>query len=207
VLALSQVIIAVPDLADARTRYEGMGFTVLEGGRHPGLGTANCVVPLGGSYLELLGVVEPDVAMRTALGLAALRNAEDGERLARWSFRTDDIDAVTAETGLIAEPRSRVTPEGQRLTWRSAGIGESLLASCRPFFMQWDDPAQFPGAIRVEHANGATAIAELVVATDAPDIATWVERAQAPVRLVDGGCEIVEVSVRDAEGAVVATIS
>jgi catechol 2,3-dioxygenase-like lactoylglutathione lyase family enzyme len=208
VLALSQVIVAVPDLAAARTRYEGLGFAVVEGGRHTGMGTANCVIPLGGSYLELLGVVDPEQAMRTPFGLAVLRKVEEGERLARWSFRTDDVDTVAEEAGVVVEARSRVTPDGERLTWRSAGIAESLLASCRPFFMQWDDPTQFPGAIAVEHPNGATAIDELVVATEAPDdIVPWVERAGAPVTVVDGLCAIVSVSVRSESGDVVATIS
>jgi hypothetical protein len=207
-LALSQVIIVVPDLAAAQTRFETMGFTVVEGGRHPGLGTANCLIPLGGSYLELLGVVEPDVAMRTPFGLAALHTTENGQRLARWAFRTDDIDGIAAETGLVPERRSRVNRNGERLSWRSAGISESLLASCRPFFMQWDDPAQFPGAIAVDHPNGATAVHEVVVATESPDdIVRWVERAGAPVTVVTGGCSIEKVSVRDDARAVVATIS
>jgi hypothetical protein len=202
------VIIVVADLAAACARYGAMGFTVVEGGRHPGLGTANCLIPLGGSYLELLGVVDPDVAMRTPFGLAALHTSDTGERLARWSFRTDDIDGIASETGLVPEARSRVNPNGERLTWRSAGIADSLLASCRPFFMHWDDPAQFPGAMEIDHPNRAAKIAELRVATEAPDdLLPWIERAAAPVTVRGGDCAIESVSIEDADGNLVATIS
>ena len=41
---------------------EGLGLTVLEGGRHPGRGTANLIVPFGRQYLELLCIVDEDEA-------------------------------------------------------------------------------------------------------------------------------------------------
>ena len=72
-LELSQVILAVPHLGEAKQRFEDLGFTVLDGGRHPGLGTANCIIPLGRDYIELLGVVDEREASRTAYGLASLR--------------------------------------------------------------------------------------------------------------------------------------
>ena len=50
------------DLEAATARFRAMGFDVLDGGVHPGVGTANRVIPLGTQYLELLGVVSPELA-------------------------------------------------------------------------------------------------------------------------------------------------
>ena len=91
-LELSQVIYGVHDLAAATRRMQALGLTVLDGGRHPGLGTANRVVPLGSAYLELLGVVDEAEARRNDYGAALLRQIASGDRLVRWSLRTDDLD-------------------------------------------------------------------------------------------------------------------
>jgi hypothetical protein len=53
VLALDHVIVMVQDLdAAARRCYEATGLASVAGGRHPGHGTGNRIVPLGGSYIE-----------------------------------------------------------------------------------------------------------------------------------------------------------
>ncbi|HEX2173395.1 MAG TPA: VOC family protein, partial [Dehalococcoidia bacterium] len=80
-LELSQVILGVQDLAAAADRVAALGFTVLDGGCHPGLGTANRIVPLGRQYLELLGVVDKDDAAAHGYGQALLRAIADGDRL------------------------------------------------------------------------------------------------------------------------------
>ena len=63
-LELSQVIYGVRDLDAATQRLHALGLNVLDGGRHPGLGTANRIIPLGSAYLELLGVVDETEARR-----------------------------------------------------------------------------------------------------------------------------------------------
>lgn len=200
-LELSQVILAVPQLGEAKQRFEDLGFTVLDGGRHPGLGTANCIIPLGRDYLELLGVVDEREASRTAYGLASLRAAADGVAVARWALRTDDIETVAMEMGVDVESRTRVTPGGERITWRVGGLQDALLSPCHPFLMQWDDPCQFPGAIPVTHANGATGVGALHVVSPAPqEIQPWIDRSGAPVHLVTGDCGIAGLTVRLAGG-------
>jgi hypothetical protein len=208
VLELSQVIVAVPDLGQARARYsDELGFTVVDGGTHPKLGTANCVIPLGGAYVELLGVVDPEIAARTEFGRAVLDRASRGERLARWSLRTDQIDAIAQVHGLEPEQRARVTPRGERLTWRAAGIFDAVRRPCQPFFMEWDDPLQYPGAIRTVHPNGATRVSELVLATDAPDeLRAWIGDADAPVVLEPGPCDLVAATIVDASEMTVTVI-
>jgi hypothetical protein len=45
-LTLSQVIYGVQDLDVATRQIESRGFTIVDDGHHPGLGTANRIVPL-----------------------------------------------------------------------------------------------------------------------------------------------------------------
>ena len=74
------------------------GLASSAGGRHPGWGTANRIVPLGETYLELVTVVDEAEAAQSAFGrwVAASRpGAPFG-----WAVRTDDLDAVAARLGL-----------------------------------------------------------------------------------------------------------
>src|SRR5678816_207162 len=105
-LELGQVILGVRDLDAASRRMEGLGFTVLDGGVHPGLGTANRIIPLGRQYLELLGVVDPALASAQWYGQALLARIADGDRLVRWSLRTDQIEKIAGALGLVPEPVS-----------------------------------------------------------------------------------------------------
>ena len=75
-LELSQVIYGVRDLDAATQRIEALGLTVLDGGRHPGLGTANRIVPLGAAYLELLGVVDEAEARHNNYGTALVQSPD-----------------------------------------------------------------------------------------------------------------------------------
>ena len=207
VLELSQVIIAVRDLEQARARFTDLGFSVVDGGTHPNLGTANWIIPLGAQYLELLGVADPALAASNEFGRAVLDRTAAGDRLARWSLRTDEITAVASARGLEPEARSRVAPSGARLTWRAAGLSDSLRRPCRPFFMQWDDPRQYPGAIPVVHPNGAARVGELLIATDTPDeMREWIGAADAPITIEPGTCDLLGAIVVDAAGTPVTRV-
>ena len=162
-LVLSQVIVGVRDLSDATGRFRGLGFDVLDGGVHPGVGTANRVIPLGTQYIELLGVVSPEEARGSEYGRALTRATADGDCLVRWSLRTDDIDAVATRLGIRVEPRQRMRPDGELLTWRAAGLDLALADSTLPFFMQWDHEEQYPGTMRETHPNGAATVTSLAL--------------------------------------------
>ena len=117
VLELSQVILGVRDLDAATHRMEALGLTVLDGGVHPGVGTANRIVPLGRQYLELLGVVDEALARAGGYGRALLAAIADGDRLVRWSLRTDRIEEVAARLGL-----SRGGAPADAPRWRPAHV-------------------------------------------------------------------------------------
>ncbi|HKZ05246.1 MAG TPA: VOC family protein [Methylomirabilota bacterium] len=200
-LELGQVVFGVRDLEAATRRMEGLGFTVLDGGVHPGLGTANRIVPLGRQYLELLGVVDERLAAASWYGRALLARVAGADRLVRWSLRTDAIDAVAAEQGLTPERRQRIRPDGRLLSWRAAGLRAAAEASWPPFFMQWDDPADFPGALPARHANGARGIAWLEVAAPDPTrLERWRASGAAPLRFIEGPPGLGRVAVTTPDG-------
>src|SRR5579871_6220629 len=118
--SLSQIIYGVQDLDAATAQIESRGFTVVDGGHHPGLGTANRIVPLGEAYFEILGIIDRQEALRNPFGAALAEQTRHGDRLVRWSLRTDAIEEVARERGLTPERRSRRRPDGTLLTWRAA---------------------------------------------------------------------------------------
>jgi hypothetical protein len=202
VLSLSQIIFGVNDLEAATVRFRTMGFEVLDGGVHPGVGTANRVIPLGAQYIELLGVVSPELARESEYGRSLLRAIADGDRLVRWSLRTDAIDQVAARLGLTVEPRKRMRPDAVLLTWRAAGLSLALADSTTPFFMQWDHDAHYPGLMPAHHPNGARSVAALsIVPRDPNAFRRWTEGADAPLRLETGRTPgLASVSVRTDAG-------
>ena len=98
-LAIDHVLIPVDDLAAAGAIVKAMyGLTSIEGGRHPGWGTANLVVPLGDAYVELVAVVDRDAAALSAFGRWILA-ATPGQPLG-WAVRTRAIAEVGQRLGL-----------------------------------------------------------------------------------------------------------
>lgn len=186
-LALSQIIFGVRDLDVATRRFETLGFEVLDGGVHPGVGTANRVIPLGAQYLELLGVVDEQRAEHSEYGRSLIAATATGDRLVRWSLRTDTIDAVAERLGLAVEARRRERPDGHLLTWRAAGLGLALADATTPFFMQWDDPLDYPGALPAAHRNRARGVAALtVIPAELDQFTRWTAGADAPLRVREG---------------------
>jgi hypothetical protein len=60
-LWVDHIVYAVDDLEAAAERLRReFGFASVVGGRHPGWGTANRIVPLGREYVELVAVVDPE---------------------------------------------------------------------------------------------------------------------------------------------------
>ena len=111
-------------------------------------------------------------------------------------------NAVGRRLGLEAEHRQRLRPDGTLLTWQAAGIELSLRDPWLPFFMQWDDPDQFPGATAVTHALGECALAWLAVSTTDPDrLARWTEGApDLPLRVGNTGDGIDAVAISTPKG-------
>jgi Glyoxalase-like domain len=166
-----------PEAAGERLRAEGVH--VEPGGWHEQVGAHTVIVPLGPSYLELLGV--------------------GGERLIRWSMRTDRIDEAAGLLGVEVEDRSRRHPDGRLLRWRSAGIPESLQNPSLPFLVQWPEE-DWPG-------NGAPDGQRLgwldVQVPDRSVLQAHTLGADLPLRVTAGPPALVAVGLRVGESEVV----
>ncbi len=167
---LVQAIVLVADLVTARSRMRSLGLTALDGGRHPGRGTANLIVPFGRQYLELLAVVDEDEARSSPHG-RAVADAwwRRGPGLARWSVEPADIDAVGRRLGYPVEQRQRLLPDGRVVRWRSVGVDAAWSEPWLAAFMAWDDPGLHPARMEAHHPCGATGFARLDVESPDPD--------------------------------------
>jgi glyoxalase-like protein len=177
-MRIDHVIYATADLDDAAARVEAqLGLPAMEGGRHEGHGTSNRIVPLGGGYLELVAVVDPDEAQQSIFGRAIQgRLARAGGGLLGWAVAVDDVDAVAARLGLTTSTISR-----KGLSARLAGLAEAMAEPFLPFFIARDPGVPDPGA-----AGEAGGISWLEVAGDRQRITTWIMGADLPIRIATG---------------------
>jgi len=135
-MQLDHVILAAPVRGPDTPRLpSSYGLEPVPGGRHPAWGTANWIVPLGDSYLELIAVVDEHVAGGNDFGRRVL-DASEGD-LIGWAVRPDDIDATATRLGLTVGRGSRTRSSGERIEWRMAGLEDALERPWLPFFVAW----------------------------------------------------------------------
>jgi Glyoxalase-like domain len=203
-LHLDHVVLAVGDLDVAAERLlRAQGLASVPGGRHQRWGTANRIVPLGESYIELIAVVDDGAARGSSFGASVARAVADGDRWFTWAVRDDRIEATAQRLGLVVEAGERIRPDGTVIRWRNAGIEDPSRAPALPFFIAWDMPeGLLPGRTPVEHSSGATGIARLELAGDAASLARWTDGADLPVRIFAGSDGLRAVVVRTAGGDV-----
>ncbi|RYF62354.1 MAG: VOC family protein [Comamonadaceae bacterium] len=174
-LRLDHIVIAVHDLERARADYTALGFTVLEGGSHPGRATHNALVVFeDGVYFELIAWHEPVPQQRWWQHLQ-----QHGEGIVDVALLPHDVASVVAQAGARGVPYQgpndggRLRPDGQRLQWQTAHPDRPdlpfLCGDISPRVLRVPD-----GAARI-HANGATGVASLSIAVqDVPaSLARW----------------------------------
>jgi hypothetical protein len=188
VLALDHVIVVVSDLDSAARRlYREHGLASVAGGRHAGHGTGNRIVPLGGSYIELMAVVDRDEAASSPLGSwVGQRVVEVGGAPAALCLRTDDIELTAQRTGHKPLAMSRTRPDGVELAWQLVAL-PAALAEGLPFFIHWHiDDADHPSREPVEHRRAPIGIAWVEIGGDEDRLASWLGDHGLPLRHVEG---------------------
>ena len=178
-IELDHVLIAVDDLeAAAREVERRHRLASVDGGRHQGLGTANRIVPLGATYLELVAVVDA----AEASGFGSWVSSGRRPRFLGWCVRTDELDAVAVRLGLTIADGSRARPDGTLLTWRMAGLERSAEEPSLPFFIEWGPDTPYPGAALDQSAT----LDELRLQGDPARVAEWVGDETLPVTVGEG---------------------
>jgi catechol 2,3-dioxygenase-like lactoylglutathione lyase family enzyme len=167
-LGIDHLVIAVRDLEAAAKDYAALGFTVVPGGRHTGIGTYNSLIAFqDGSYLELIGFYEPRDDHRWFAPL------QQGGGLVDFCLQTDDLAGDTValrRAGIdIGEPehRNRKRPDGTEIRWIFS-LARGAHRGVAPFIItdQTGRDERIPR--QRAHANGATGIGTVTVAVDDP---------------------------------------
>lgn len=204
-LQIDHVVYGVRDLEAAALRFrEEHGLGSAPGGRHPGWGTANRIVPLGDEYVELVAVVDAAEARESVFGRWVLDSTAAGDRPLALCLAASDIDAVAHRLGLIVTRGSRTLPDGRELAWRGAGVEHLLGQPDLPFFfIAWDGPEGLhPGRTAVRHRSRARGIAWIEVGGAPERVRAWVGD-DVPVRVAEGAPGIHAVALTTPEGSMI----
>jgi hypothetical protein len=162
------------------------GLRATGGGRHDGLGTHNRIVPLGGGYLELLAVADPEEAAGSALGRTVAGAAEGW---LGWAVVVDDVAAVAARLGTEVTTLSR-----DGFSARLTAVTEALAEPALPFFLERSADTSDPG--EGADAGGLTWVE---VAGDAERLREWLGGVGLPVRVQPGEPALLAVGVGERE--------
>lgn len=202
---IDHVVHAVTDLAAAGRRLaDEFGLDSIAGGRHPGWGTANRIVPLGRNYVELVAVEDPAQAAVAPFGRAVMRALASDQRLVGWAVATGDIGSIANRLELDVTDGSRARPDGSTLRWRLAGVEHALSTGALPFFIQWDCPPDLhPGAAPARHLVPPTGIAWVEVAANSDMLAAWLGVPGLPVRITQGPPSLTTVGIATTAGELV----
>jgi hypothetical protein len=201
---LDHVLIAVSDLAAAaREIEERHGLVSIAGGRHPGWGTANRIVPLGDAYLELVAVVDEAEAAQSPFGSWVAQAHPTLAKPLGWAVRTDELDDVARRLGLVVAAGSRATRDGRVMRWRMAGIEQAAAEPSLPFFIEWEHGTPPPGRATATHPAGVVQIAELQLHGDADRLAAWLGTHRLPITVRPGTPALTRIVLTATSGEIV----
>jgi hypothetical protein len=206
-LEFDHVIVAVQDLDLSAERFHAQyGLASLAGGHHVGLGTGNRIIPLGSAYVELMAVVDHEEAKSSPLAQWVTALTEAGDQLAAVCLRTDDIEGAAERLDTQPLAMERARPDGEILTWRLAGLADTLEDPSLPFFIQWDVPiSELPGNSEAPHLIEPLGIDWVEIAQDPQTIHQRTGTDHLNIRIADGEPGLRAIGIATSDGAVVVT--
>ena len=168
--AVDHLLLGVADLDRGIAWVERTtGVKAAVGGSHPGAGTRNALISLGGSrYLE---IIAPDPVQPSYNFHIDVRTLGE-PRLITWAAVTTDVNAIAKEAReaghQIFGPRdgSRARPDGNVLKWKTARVVNKFgMGGVEPipFFIEWAADSLHPSqdspkgcelqSFEIEHPN------------------------------------------------------
>jgi catechol 2,3-dioxygenase-like lactoylglutathione lyase family enzyme len=142
---IDHVTVGAADLARGVDFIRGtLGIEMLRGGKHPDMGTHNCVMrTVEGQFLELLSI-DPDAPAPSRKRWFGLDGPDLRRRISLrpapvgWVVRTSDLGAVVARSGVDLGPVSEMSRGS--LSWRLTVPAEGVTAfdGLAPHFIEWN---------------------------------------------------------------------
>jgi hypothetical protein len=170
-MRIDHVLWATGDLDAAAERFEReFGLRTHGGGRHVGQGTHNRIIPLGGGFLELIAVADPEEAAGHPFGSAV---AAAPEGLMAWAVAAEGVAAHAAR---LSVPLSTIERDG--MFAHLAGVEQALAMPIVPFFIERGEGSADPGA-----AGGDGGITRIELTGDRSILNGWLGGGSLPVHV------------------------
>ncbi len=138
-IQIDHIVIAGRDLDHLCAQFTAIGLTPESGGTHADGLTHNALIGFAdGVYLELIAPTPGSSTSSHAW--AAYMNGDAG--VCAWAIRSQDINADSTQfrqRGItVSDPKvgGRNRPDGVRLEWITARLGDAPLGSVLPFLIQ-----------------------------------------------------------------------
>ncbi|MCA1733613.1 MAG: VOC family protein [Acidobacteria bacterium] len=198
---IDHVVVGAPNLESAISETERLtGVRPEFGGVHPGRGTQNALLSLGGGvYLELLAP-QPDapttsenedlLALETPLPVAWAVTVRAAESVVE-SLRKLRFDPSAPEAG------SRRTDSGGLLEWHTFGLRDAIRGA--PFFIEWHPASPHPATTS---PSGCTLLEFQIATPDAAELQRLVAALGLNVRVVLAAASDMSVELQCPRGRV-----
>lgn len=142
---IDHIAVIAPDLvAGVAWMHEALGVTMLAGGKHPEMGTHNCLVGLGANvYLEVIAA-DPDAPRpghHRWFGLddreAVERHWCEGRRLRGYVARCTDLAATIGAEGETFGSPMRISRGDRHWLFATRADGELPMGGALPCLIDW----------------------------------------------------------------------
>lgn len=195
-LAVDHLMMGVADFGRSVARWRSeYGLSAVEGIRFedaPAWG--NWAVPLGETWIELVGIVDSDAARNDPRAEFFSRLVAAGDRLLGWALAPEDLDGVAERLGLPVIVQSATdVRSGERFTWRQVGFEETRAERYLPFFIGWDQDLH----ARMRAATGESgnphagqSDTRLELSGDPRRLAGWLADLDPPISITPGPADL-----------------
>ncbi|GCE48912.1 glyoxalase-like protein [Thermosporothrix hazakensis] len=141
---LDHIIIGVDDLERATSIFnDSLGLAVSGGGEHPTGGTANRIIVIGDTYLELITVRKPEEAQQSMLERMAKGNGYFNYVIASNRIHSDSEAIQQRGISVIGPYAGELkSSDGKYRGWMRTDIERSDLVQRYPFLIQHDSTGE-----------------------------------------------------------------
>lgn len=169
-LGIDHAVIQVKDLDAAREVYRKLGFTHVPQGNHLNAATGNYCIMFPETYMELLGVNEPNHPSAKEFQERLEKAGEGFQLLANGSSDADTTTKALKESGLapvgpVLLERPQEQPKGM-VTFQNVMLRAKELAGINTFFCNHKTPELMRTKEWMEHANGVVGVASATCVVD-----------------------------------------